>query len=134
MDYFFIKNMHIGMAYLSISLFILRSILSVSGSTLLQKKLFKIAPHIIDTLLLVFAILLMITIQQYPFVNGWLTAKLIALFAYIIVGTIAIKRGKTAVIRFWASILAIAIFVYIYGVAKAHDSLSWLVIPIELIK
>jgi uncharacterized membrane protein SirB2 len=127
MDYFFIKNMHIGMAYLSISLFVIRSILSVSGSALLQNKILKIVPHIIDTLLLVFAVLLMITIQQYPFVNGWLTAKLLALFAYIIVGTIAIKRGKTAVIRFWASLFAIAIFVYIYGVAKAHDSLSWLV-------
>lgn len=126
MDYLFIKNMHVGMAYLSITLFIFRSVLSVSGSSLLQHKALKIAPHIIDTLLLIFAILLTIILQQYPFVNGWLTAKLIALFAYIIVGTIAIKRGKTAVIRFWASIFAIAIFAYIYGAAKAHNALSWL--------
>ncbi|WP_413700479.1 SirB2 family protein [Psychromonas sp. KJ10-10] len=128
MDYLFIKNMHIGMAYLSITLFIFRSVLSVSGSSLLQHKLLKILQHIIDTLLLIFAILLTIIIQQYPFVNGWLTAKLIALFAYIIVGTIAIKRGKTAVIRFWASIFAIAIFAYIYGATKAHHALSWLAI------
>lgn len=127
MDYLFIKNMHSGMAYLSITLFIFRSILSVSGSSLLKHKVLKIAPHIIDTLLLVFAIWLTIILHQYPFVNGWLTAKLIALIAYIIVGTIAIKRGKTAVIRFWASIFAVAIFAYIYGVAKTHNALSWLV-------
>jgi uncharacterized membrane protein SirB2 len=128
MDYLLIKNMHVGIAYLSISLFILRSILSVSESPLLQHKILKIAPHLVDTLLLLFAILLTIKIQQYPFVNDWLTAKLFALFAYIIVGTVAIKRGKTAVIRFWASVIAVAIFSYIIGVAKAHSVISWLAI------
>ena len=126
MDYFFIKQMHIGFAYLSISLFVLRSILSVTSSSLLQHKLLKILPHIVDTLLLVFAVCLMAIIHQYPFVDAWLTAKFIALLAYIVIGTIAIKRGKSAVIRFWASILAIIIFTYIYGVAKTHHVLSWL--------
>lgn len=126
MDYLFIKHMHMGMAYLSISLFILRSILSVSESPLLQHKLVKTLPHIVDTFLLLFAFLLMITLQQYPFVNNWLTAKLIALLAYIALGSIAIKRGKTAVIRLWTSIIAVAVFGYIIGVAKAHHAMSWL--------
>ena len=126
MDYALVKHMHMGMAYLSITFFIFRSILSVTESALLQNKLIKILPHIIDTLLILFAGHLMVTIQQYPFVDAWLTAKLLALFAYIIVGTIAIKRGKTAVIRLWASITAVAIFAYILGVAKSHDVMSWL--------
>ena len=126
MDYLLIKQLHISMAYLSISLFVLRSILSVSESALLQHKLLKTLPHIIDTLLLIFAVLLMITIKQYPFVDAWLTAKLIALFAYIAVGTIAIKRGKTAVVRLWASVIAVIILGYIVGVAKAHNVMSWL--------
>ncbi|MCP4320266.1 MAG: SirB2 family protein [Psychromonas sp.] len=125
MDYLLIKHLHITMAYLSISLFIFRSILSIRSSTLLQHKLLKILPHIIDTLLLSCAILLMITIQQYPFVNSWLTAKLIALLTYIVVGTIAIKRGKTAVIRFWATIISVVIFSYIVAVAKAHNAMFW---------
>lgn len=128
MDYLLVKHLHMGMAYLSISLFILRSSLSVAESPLLQHKLVKILPHLIDTFLLLFAILLMITIKQYPFVDSWLTAKLIALLAYIGVGSIAIKRGKTAVIRLWASIIAVLIFTYIIGVAKAHHALSWLAI------
>ena len=33
--------------------------------------------------------------QQYPLVHGWLTAKFFALIAYIVLGTIALKRGKT---------------------------------------
>ena len=126
MNYLLIKDLHMSMAYLSISLFILRSILSVSESTLIHCKLIKILPHIIDILLLIFAIWLMITIKQYPFVDPWLTAKLIALFIYIGVGSIAIKRGKSALIRLWASIFAVLIFTYIIGVAKTHNIISWL--------
>lgn len=128
MDYLLVKHLHMGMAYLSISLFILRSSLSVTESPLLQHKVVKILPHLIDTFLLLFALLLMITIKQYPFIDSWLTAKLIALLAYIGVGSIAIKRGKTAVIRLWASIIAVLIFGYIIGVAKTHHALSWLVV------
>ncbi|PKH01294.1 regulator SirB [Psychromonas sp. MB-3u-54] len=126
MDYLLVKHLHVGMAYLSISLFILRSSLSITASPLLQHKLVKILPHLIDTFLLLFAVLLMITIKQYPFFDTWLTAKLIALLAYIAVGSIAIKRGKTAVIRLWASIIAVLIFTYIIGAAKTHHALSWL--------
>lgn len=128
MDYLLVKHLHMGMAYLSISLFILRSSLSVTESPLLQHKVVKILPHLIDTFLLLFALLLMITIKQYPFIDSWLTAKLIALLAYIGVGSIAIKRGKTAVIRLWASIIAVLIFGYIIGVAKTHHALSWLAV------
>ena len=128
MDYLLVKHLHIGMAYLSISLFILRSSLSVAGSPLLQHKVVKILPHLVDTFLLLFAILLMITIKQYPFADTWLTAKLIALLFYIGIGTIAIKRGKTAVLRLWASIIAVMIFTYILGVAKTHHALSWLAV------
>ncbi len=126
MDYLLVKNMHMGMAYLSISLFIFRSVLSVTESTLLQTKLMKILPHVIDTFLLLFAGHLMVTIGQYPFVDAWLTAKLLALLAYIGMGTVAIKRGKTATIRLWASVIAVAIFGYIFGVAKTHNVISWL--------
>lgn len=128
MDYLLVKNMHMGMAYLSISLFIFRSVLSVTESALLQTKLMKILPHVIDTFLLLFAGHLMVTIGQYPFVDAWLTAKLLALLAYIGVGTVAIKRGKTATIRLWASVIAVAIFGYIFGVAKTHNVMSWLAI------
>ncbi len=126
MDYLLVKSMHMGMAYLSISLFIFRSVLSVTESALLQTKLMKILPHVIDTFLLLFAGHLMVTIGQYPFVDAWLTAKLLALLAYIGMGTVAIKRGKTATIRLWASVIAVAIFGYIFGVAKTHNVISWL--------
>ncbi|MFD2434963.1 SirB2 family protein [Modicisalibacter luteus] len=45
--------------------------------------------------------------------------------AYIVIGTLAIKRGKTPTIRAVASLVAIAIFVYIVGAALSHHPWSW---------
>jgi uncharacterized membrane protein SirB2 len=56
----------------------------------------------------------------------WILAKIVALILYIGVGTIAIKRGKTPATRGAAALVAIAIFVYIVGVAIRHNPMSWL--------
>ncbi len=115
--YLIIKNAHVSFAVISISLFIIRSIWSVTESPKLQQKWVKIAPHINDTLLLSCAIYMMIISHQYPFVDSWLTAKFIALLVYIVTGTIAIKRGKTAGVRLLFSLLSVATFGYILSVA-----------------
>ena len=116
MDYFFIKNLHIASVALSGSLFLLRGIWMLRESTMLQQRWVKIIPHIVDTLLLTSAIIIVIMSGQYPFAQDWLTAKLLALFAYIGLGTIAL-RGKTKAVRVWAFIAALAVFIYIGSVA-----------------
>jgi len=80
--------------------------------------------HVIDAVLLLAGIALATIIGA---VQSWILAKIVALIAYIDVGTIAIKRGKTAKIRAIAALVAIAIFVYIVGVAVNHHPMSWLV-------
>jgi uncharacterized membrane protein SirB2 len=107
-----------GLAYLSILLFIIRFAMFRMSPALKANKLFKILPHVIDTLLLVFAILLCIEI---PLTDHWLTAKVAGLIAYIGFGTVAIKRGNTM-----AFILALVSFAYVFGAAKAHSVMSWL--------
>lgn len=92
------KHLHLLMVVLSVSFFLLRFVLSLKSAAILQRKFFKIAPHVIDTLLLISAIMLMLTLQQYPFVQSWLTEKLIAVLAYIALGVMAFK-GRTAAIR-----------------------------------
>ena len=56
----------------------------------------------------------------------WLGAKLLALLAYIGIGTIAIKRGATPTVRALAALVALAIFAYMMGAAICHSPLSWL--------
>lgn len=100
--YMMAKHLHLTAVGLSILLFILRFLWSQANPAILQKKWLKILPHMIDTLLLGSAIGLCIIIQQYPFVSGWVTFKLIGLFVYIGLGLVALKLGKTPVIR-WAA-------------------------------
>lgn len=120
------KHIHLLTVALSLGLFTLRGIWMLLDSDKLQKRWVKIVPHIIDTLLLVSAIGLMFQINQYPFSEGWLTAKLLGLIAYILLGTIALKRGKTKGIRVIALVAAFGVIAYIVGVAIRHNALSWL--------
>jgi uncharacterized membrane protein SirB2 len=110
-------------AVLSIIFFVIRAYWSVTSSPRLQARLVKILPHIIDTVLLVAGVILAAMIgPEQP----WILAKIVALILYIGVGTVAIKRGKTAGTRAIAALIAIAIFAYIVGVAIKHDPMSWL--------
>ena len=120
MDYTALKASHIGLAYLSILLFIIRFALFKFKPTIRNNKVLKILPHIIDTFLLVFAIWLCTMISQYPLTDHWLTAKVIGLVCYIAFGVIAIKQGKN-----WAFVAALVSFAYIFGTAKAHSALSF---------
>jgi len=115
--YFALKHIHMLCAAISIIGFIVRGALRIQGSALLQKKFIRIAPHIVDTLLLVSAIGLTISIQQYPFTSAWLTAKLIGLFVYIGLGVVALRIAKTQTVRVIAYLLAIVTFFYIGSVA-----------------
>lgn len=85
----------------------------------------RVVPHVIDTVLLVSALVLAYNIGQYPFVHGWLTAKVLGLLLYIGFGTVALKRGKTLRVRRLALAGAYASFFYIVAVALTHQPFPW---------
>lgn len=124
--YMGLKHLHMLCAILSIAGFTLRGIWMLADSPLLNKKFVRIAPHIIDTILLLTAFTMAFMINQYPFFTGWLTAKLLALIVYIVLGLIALKKGKTKPVRAVAFILALATFAYIFGVARTKDVLFFM--------
>ncbi len=123
MNYFIIKQLHMSAAALSIIFFVVRAYWSITGSGLLARRLVKILPHVIDTVLLVCGVILTFMLGG---LQPWIIAKLVALVLYIGIGTIAIKRGKTAGSRGAAALIAIAIFFYIVGVAIRHNPMSWM--------
>ena len=124
--YVALKHLHLTAVTLSFALFALRGLWMLADSPQLQRRWVRIIPHLIDTVLLASAIGLTLILQQYPFVNGWLTAKVLALIAYIILGSIALKRGPTKAIRATAWVAALATFGYIASVALSHDPLGFL--------
>ena len=123
-----IKSIHLTAVSITIILFIVRYVWMLIESPWLQKKWVKILPHIIDTVLLISAIVLVIQISQYPVVDAWLTAKVVALLLYIILGSVALKRGKTKSIRIVAGLMAISIFAYMLSVAVTKSALGFLVL------
>lgn len=123
--YLAVKHLHITTVYITITLFVLRSAWMMFRPELLQKRWVRIVPHINDTVLLVSAIVLTVLIRQYPFVNGWLTAKVLGLVAYIGLGLVALRLGRSKGVRIAASIAALITIGYVYAVARAHHPMPW---------
>lgn len=92
----------------------------IRESPFLSYRLVRVLPHVIDTVLLISAIGLTITLGQYPFFQSWLTAKVIALLLYIGLGTVALKLGRRKMTRVIAFVLALVVVSYIVTVAWFH--------------
>lgn len=127
LDYLLIKQLHMTLAALSLGLFVLRAGWSVAGSPMLRRRWVRVTPHIVDTLLLTFGVMLMILLRAWPHQTPWLAAKLLALLVYIGLGTMAIKRGTTPTRRAGYALAAIMVFLYMVGVAVRHHPGSWLI-------
>ncbi|MCZ4305142.1 SirB2 family protein [Zoogloeaceae bacterium G21618-S1] len=115
--YLTIKHIHITCVTLSGLGFLVRAWWMLTDSPRLQHRLTRILPHVIDTLLLSTAIALSVMMAQYPFVHGWVSAKVFGLLAYIGFGTVALKRGRTAGVRRVALAAAVLTFGWIVSVA-----------------
>jgi uncharacterized membrane protein SirB2 len=120
-----LKQLHLATIAVTLTLFLLRGAWMMADSPRLQARWVRIVPHVNDTLLLASGIGLAVLIEQYPLVHGWLTAKLFALVAYIVLGTVALKRGKTKARRIAAWFAALLVFGYMVAVAVAHDPLPF---------
>lgn len=122
-----IKDLHVACVVLSLAGFTARGGLMLAGSPLLAARFVRVAPHVIDTLLLASAAWLAWGLQQYPFVHGWLTAKVLGLIVYIVLGTIALRRGRTRAVRATAFAGALLAAAYIVAVALTRQPLPGLI-------
>jgi uncharacterized membrane protein SirB2 len=118
--YDIIKHIHMLTAVISGLGLLIRGILVQMDHRLMKQRWIKIAPHINDTILLACAIYLAVNIFT-PLGSQWLYAKVIGLILYIVLGTFAIKRGKTKQVKLIFLVLAMITFVYILAVAGVHS-------------
>jgi uncharacterized membrane protein SirB2 len=121
MEYLALKQIHVACVALSYAGFFARGLWMIRGSAMLQRRWVKVLPHVNDTLLLAAAIALAVMLRQYPFVHGWLTAKTLALVAYIVLGSMALRPGRPKPARVAAWIAAQAVFLYIVAVALTKN-------------
>jgi uncharacterized membrane protein SirB2 len=124
--YVTLRSLHIACAVLTISLFALRGILMLAESPLLAHRALRWTPIVVDTVLLSTALMLMDIIHQYPFRTPWLTAKIGLLVAYMVLGSIALRYGRTKRIRVAAFLAALATVGFLVTVARTHQPLGLL--------
>jgi uncharacterized membrane protein SirB2 len=123
MNYFLLKHLHMSCAALSGALFLLRGLWMLQDSPRLGRRWVRTLPHLVDTVLLASAVALAIWSAQYPLAQPWLTAKVCALLLYIVLGSVALKRGRSKGIRAAAFLAALATFAYIVAVALTKNPL-----------
>lgn len=82
--------------------------------------------YTIDTTLLTAALMLMTALHQYPLVQSWLTVKVILVVVYIALGVMALSRRRTKRTNWICFVAAIATFLMIVSIARAHHPLGFL--------
>lgn len=126
MLFVWLKMAHVGSALLSIGGFALRGYWMLTDNPLLQRRLTRVLPHIIDTLLLGSAIGMLLVWQADPLQLPWLIAKIVGLLLYIGLGMVALRLGKTRRQRAAAFGLALLTAAYILAVAYSKSPLGML--------
>ena len=116
-----IKLVHIGCVTLSLSGFVLRWLLTLRGAPRPARRWVRVLPHLVDSLLLASAITMAVIAGVAPLRDAWLTAKLLGLLAYIALGMIALRHGRTRTQRAVAGVAAVGVFGYIVTVALTRS-------------
>ncbi len=122
-----IKWVHIAAVSTSGTLFALRGALVQAGrprwATAAPVRYFS---YSVDTVLLTAALMLLTILPGAMFANGWLATKLVLVVVYVVLGTFALKRGRTPRVRGACYLAALLVFASIIGIAITHHPLGWL--------
>jgi uncharacterized membrane protein SirB2 len=111
---------------LSLAGFVARGVGMLGGAAWVQSRAAKTLPHVVDTVLIVSAIALAWMLRVTPTNAPWLGAKIAGLLAYIALGMVALRFGRTMEVRAAAWLAALATFGYIVSVAITKDPRGFL--------
>lgn len=125
--YVLVKNIHISLVLLSGSLFVLRGlwVLLAGSGAALQKKVNRVS-YVIDTCLLLAALLLLIILDFAPLSAAWLQVKLVLLVLYVMFGVFAFRNKYSMPVRWLAYAAALLCFAGMYYSARLHQPLAGL--------
>jgi len=119
-----IKLVHVAAALTSGGLFLLRGLAVQGGSPWAMVKPLRYLSYGIDIVLLSAALMLVAILPSAVFANGWLWAKLGLLVFYVVLGSFALKRGRTRRVRLACYVTALLAFAATYSIARTHDPLG----------
>ena len=124
--YLDIRSVHIASALLSGAIFLVRSLAyNVLNAGWAMAFALRTVVWAVDTTLLTAAFMLMTITSQVPFVDAWLTVKVLLLVLYVIFAWTAF-RASSKPRRLAATGAAAAVFAMVYSIARAHHPLGFL--------
>jgi uncharacterized membrane protein SirB2 len=119
--YLQIRFAHVLLVCCSGALFATRGLAAIVGAAWPDHVALRWLSYTIDTCLLTAALMLVTILHQYPFVQSWLTTKVLLLVVYIVLGAYALRRARTQSARIAAYVAALLVFLFIASVAWRHD-------------
>ena len=119
-----IKLVHMGAAMTSGTLFALRALALLAGMRWPRAAVVRYTSYTIDTVLLTGAMMLLTILPWAMFANGWLLAKVCLIVVYVVLGVLALKRAKGRGARLATYLAALAVFGFMYSVARTHHPLG----------
>ena len=119
-------SLHVVCVVISASLFVGRGAAENAGADWRKWRVLRVAPHIVDTVLLASAVTMVWLLGLSPIAQPWLAAKLIGLVCYIGLGMVALRFGSTKKVRRIAFAGALVTLAYIVSVALSRDPKGFL--------
>lgn len=114
---------HLALLLISLLSFALRTFWAIKGSEYINNViLFKIH-KMLNLVLILSGFALCVTINQYPFVDAWVTEKLVLLFVYVGFAMLAFKPQMNLKVRQFCIAVSMVFFVIIFYIAKTKVAL-----------
>jgi uncharacterized membrane protein SirB2 len=126
MDYGVVKLVHQGAVALSLLGFFARGAASLTGAAWVRRPAARRWPHVIDTVLLLSALLLAWMLRLQPAQAPWLLAKIGGLLLYIGLGVVALRPGLPWRWRAGAWLAALATAGWIVSIAVTKSPWGFL--------
>lgn len=119
-----IRLVHIWAVLASGTLFLLRGPALFAGARWAMIAPLRYLSYTIDTVLLAAALVLMTIVHQYPFLDAWLTVKVLLLVVYILLGYYAFWRTRCRRVQVGTWAMALLVYAFIFSIARAHHPLG----------
>jgi len=119
-----IKWVHVAAVLASGTIFLLRGLAVQGNARWPMTAAVRYLSYSVDTALLTAALMLLTILPGAVYANGWLTVKLTLLVVYVVLGSMALKRGRTRNVRLVSFVAALAVYGSIIAIARLHHPLG----------
>jgi len=126
LDYATVKLVHQSAVALSVTGFFVRGVASFAGAGWVRGRAAKSLPHVVDTALLLSALMLAWMLRLTPGDAPWLLAKIVGLVIYVGFGVVALRPVGSVAVRATAWVAALATVGWIVSVAITKNPRGFL--------